>query len=128
MKKIDSMNLVPFIDIMLVLLVIVLTTASFVNTSRIQVSVPKISDGENKNQEITTKPINITINSNGDYFLENKPTSLSELKNIISSYEKNTPIILNGDSESNLNSFVQIMDILQEQGLKDLYIVVEEEK
>ncbi len=128
MKKIDSMNLVPFIDIMLVLLVIVLTTASFVNTSRIQVNVPKISDGENKNQEITTKPINITINSNGDYFLENKPTSLSELKNIISSYEKNTPIILNGDSESNLNSFVQIMDILQEQGLKDLYIVVEEEK
>ena len=128
MKKIDSMNLVPFIDIMLVLLVIVLTTASFVNTSRIQINVPKISDGENKNQEITTKPINITINSNGDYFLENKPTSLSELKNIISSYEKNTPIILNGDSESNLNSFVQIMDILQEQGLKDLYIVVEEEK
>ncbi len=128
MKKIDSMNLVPFIDIMLVLLVIVLTTASFVNTSRIQVNIPKISDSESKNQEINTKPINITINSNGDYFLENKPISLRELKHIISGYEKSTPIILNGDSESNLNSFVQIMDILQEQGLKDLYIVVEEEK
>ena len=35
MKKIDSLNLIPFIDIMLVLLVIVLTSASFVQQSRI---------------------------------------------------------------------------------------------
>ncbi len=122
------MNLVPFIDIMLVLLVIVLTTASFVNTSRIQVNVPKISDGASNNNEISHKPINIAIDSNGKFYLENKPISADELKAAISGYESTTPIILNGDSNSNLDSFVQVMDMLQAQGLKDLYIVVEEQK
>lgn len=128
MKKIDSMNLVPFIDVMLVLLVIVLTTASFVNTSRIQVNVPKISDSSNKNQEINNKPLNIAIDSNGNFFLENKPITLDSLKTTLQGYDKQTPIILNGDSKSNLNSFVQIMDLLQDEGLNDLYIVVEEER
>ncbi len=128
MKKIDSMNLVPFIDIMLVLLVIVLTTASFINTSRIQVNVPKVSDGERSNDTAPKKPINITIDSEGKFYLENDNVSLEELRKAIRGYEASTPIILNGDSKSNLDSFVQVMDSLQAQGLKELYIVVEEEK
>lgn len=128
MKKIDSMNLVPFIDIMLVLLVIVLTTASFVNTSRIQVNVPKISESASRSDSVNKKPINIAIDSDGRFYLENKNISLDELKRAIASYDKDTPIILNGDSKSNLDTFVQIMDALQEEGLKDLYIVVEEER
>lgn len=128
MKKMDSMNLVPFIDIMLVLLVIVLTTASFINTSRIQVNVPKVSDGEHSNEATPKKPVNITIDSEGEYYIENDNVSLEELRKALRGYEKDTPIILNGDSKSNLDSFVQVMDTLQAQGLKELYIVVEEEK
>lgn len=126
MKKIDSMNLVPFIDIMLVLLVIVLTTASFVNTSRIQVSVPKVSDGSSK-QDTQSKPITIAIDEQGRYYLNDKPHTLESLKEAIKSYDESTSVIINGDSQSNLNAFVQMMDIIQAQGLKDLYIVVEEE-
>ena len=88
MKKIDSMNLVPFIDVMLVLLVIVLTTASFVNTSRIQVNVPKISDSSNKNQEINNKPLNIAIDSNGNFFIiiPKLPLFLNDNVKIIESF------------------------------------------
>ncbi len=128
MKKFDSMNLVPFIDIMLVLLVIVLTTASFIHTSRIQVNVPKVSDGERSNENTPKKPVNITIDSEGKYYIDNDNVSLEELRKALRSYEKDTPIIINGDSKSNLDSFVQVMDTLQAQGLKELYIVVEEEK
>lgn len=125
MKKIDSMNLVPFIDIMLVLLVIVLTTASFINTSRIQVNVPKVSDGSNK-QNTQSKPITIAIDEQGRYYLNDKLHTLETLKQTIKNYDASTSVIINGDSQSNLNSFVQMMDIIQAQGLKDLYIVVEE--
>lgn len=126
MKKIDSMNLVPFIDIMLVLLVIVLTTASFINTSRIQVNVPKVSNGSSK-QDTQSKPITIAIDEQGRYYLNDKPRTLEALKQAIKSYDASTSVIINGDSQSNLNAFVQMMDIIQAQGLKDLYIVVEEE-
>ena len=128
MKKIDSMNLVPFIDIMLVLLVIVLTTASFVNTSRIQVNVPKVSDGTRENTNVESKPINIAIDSEGGFYLDNRPISLEALKAALANYQTDTPVILNGDSKSDLDAFVQIMDMLQAQGMEDLYIVVEEEK
>lgn len=126
MKKIDSMNLVPFIDIMLVLLVIVLTTASFVNTSRIQVNIPKVSDGTSK-ENSQKKPLTITIDEQGRYYIEDKLHSIEELKSALQAYDESTSVIINGDSQSNLNAFVQMMDALQAQGLKDLYIVVEEE-
>ncbi|WP_334092756.1 biopolymer transporter ExbD, partial [Helicobacter typhlonius] len=51
MKKIDSLNLIPFIDIMLVLLVIVLTSASFVVRSHIQVDVPRLEDTQGQNAQ-----------------------------------------------------------------------------
>lgn len=127
MKKIDSLNLVPFIDIMLVLLVVVLTTASFINTSRIQVSVPKISDGAKSTSE-KKKSLNIAIDSSGQYFLENTKISLEALESKLRDYQKDTPIILNGDSNSNLDSFVKLMELLQKEDLNELYIVVEEEK
>ncbi|EJS88741.1 biopolymer transport protein [Pasteurella multocida subsp. multocida str. Anand1_cattle] len=43
MKKFDEINIIPFIDIMLVLLAIVLITASFISQGKIQVNVPKAS-------------------------------------------------------------------------------------
>lgn len=127
MKKIDSLNLVPFIDIMLVLLVVVLTTASFINTNRIQVSVPKISDGATSSSE-KKKSLNLAIDSSGKYFLENVQISLEDLESKLADYQKDTPIILNGDSNSNLDSFVKLMELLQKEDLNELYIVVEEEK
>lgn len=123
----DSMNLVPFIDIMLVLLVIVLTTASFVSTSKLPINIPKVDENSSKTQEeIKKKQVNITINNNGQYYINDKLVSFDELKSTVSSYPKDTPIVLQGDKNSNLDSFVKILDLLQVNNLKELYILVED--
>lgn len=123
----DSMNLVPFIDIMLVLLVIVLTTASFVSTSKLPINIPKVGENSSKTQEeIKKKQVNITINNDGQYYIDDKLVSFDELKSTISSYPKDTPIVLQGDKNSNLDSFVKILDLLQINNLKELYILVED--
>lgn len=123
----DSMNLVPFIDIMLVLLVIVLTTASFVSTSKLPINIPKVDENSSKTQEeIKKKQVNITINNDGQYYIDDKLVSFDELKSTISSYPKDTPIVLQGDKNSNLDSFVKILDLLQVNNLKELYILVED--
>lgn len=127
MKKMDSMNLVPFIDIMLVLLVIVLTTASFVSTSKLPINIPKVDENSSKTQEeIKKKQVNITINNNGQYYINDKLVSFDELKSTVNSYPKDTPIVLQGDKNSNLDSFVKILDLLQVNNLKELYILVED--
>ncbi len=129
MKKIDALNLVPFIDIMLVLLVIVLTTASFITTSRMPISVPQVDQSASKNhQEIKKEQVHVTIDKKGEYFIENQKKDLAQLKTLMASYPKDTPIILHGDKQSNLDSFIQIFDILQNLNLKEVYVVVEEKK
>ncbi|MDO7253628.1 ExbD/TolR family protein [Helicobacter cappadocius] len=127
MKKMDSMNLVPFIDIMLVLLVIVLTTASFVTTSKLPINIPKVDENSSRTQEdMKKKQVNITISNDGKYYINDKQVSFDDLKASIGSYPKDTPIVLQGDKNSNLDSFVKILDLLQINNLKELYILVED--
>ena len=65
LKKFDSINVVPFIDIMLVLLVIVLTTATFVAKGIIPVD---LSEGKSSQKLTKNKELTITIKQNGDIF------------------------------------------------------------
>ncbi|BDQ29662.1 ExbD/TolR family protein [Helicobacter ailurogastricus] len=127
MKKIDSMNVVPFIDIMLVLLVIVLTTASFVSTSKLPINIPKVDQSSNKAEDVLNKKqVSIAISHKGEFYLDKKKVSFEALRQAVARYAKDTPIILQGDKNSNLDSFVKVVDLLQTHNLNQLYILVED--
>ncbi|WP_120948744.1 ExbD/TolR family protein [Helicobacter mehlei] len=127
MKKIDSMNVVPFIDIMLVLLVIVLTTASFVQTSKLPINIPKVDKSSDNAQDVLNKKqVNIAISHKGEFYLNKQKVSFETLKRTVRGYAKDTPIILQGDKDSNLDSFVKVVDLLQTNHLNQLYILVED--
>lgn len=127
MKKVDSLNLVPFIDVVLVLLVIILSTTSFISKDLINIDTPTIQDskgGANLNNEDKV----ISIDKNGDLFFENKKVNLEEFKSLISALPKDTNIVINGDKDSNFNSFISVMEALQNLEYKNLFILVDENK
>lgn len=127
MKKVDSLNLVPFIDVVLVLLVIILSTTSFISKDLINIDTPTIQDskgGSNLNNEDKV----ISIDKNGDLFFENKKVNLEEFKSLISALPKDTNIVINGDKNSNFNSFISVMEALQNLEYKNLFILVDENK
>ena len=70
-KRMDTINIVPFIDIMLVLLVIVLTSATFIAQGKIPISIPQAEGSESTKENL--KSVEITINAQGEYFLDKKP-------------------------------------------------------
>jgi biopolymer transport protein ExbD len=123
LKKIDRLNVIPFIDIMLVLLVIVLSTATFASHKNIEVDLP------NGKQSITQKELEkeliITINKEGHYFLNKQKVNLLKLEAYLSTIPDTTPIQLMSDKESKFNYFVQIMQILKENNFNSLYIVTQ---
>ena len=125
MKKIDSLNLIPFIDIMLVLLVIVLTSASFVVQSRIQVDVPQIDQTQGQNTDIR-ETHSITINKEGDFFLDDKPLSLQEIGAQLEQLDKNIQVIIRGDRQSGLEFFLEITTMLRDKGINDVYVIAEQ--
>ncbi len=121
------MNVVPFIDIMLVLLVIVLTTASFVQTSKLPINIPKVDKSSDNAQDVLNKKqVNIAISHKGEFYLDKRKVSFEALRRAVRGYAKDTPIILQGDKNSNLDSFVKVVDLLQTNHLNQLYILVED--
>ena len=75
-EPIQTLNVIPFVDIMLVLLTIVLTTANFVATGRIPVSLPQASRAQVKKHQ--DKIIDLAVG--GDIAFDGKPISKDEFE------------------------------------------------
>ena len=119
-SKFDSINVVPFIDIMLVLFVIVLTTASFIQTGVIKVDLPT---GSTKVKEKPKKELAISIKSNGDVFFGKIKIDHDKVEEELLKHNKKTPIQLYSDKNAKFESFVFILDLLKKHEYEDLGIV-----
>ena len=122
-KRFDEINVIPFIDIMLVLLVMVLTTATFIKQGVIPVNLPeaKTADKEEVKNEVT-----VYVNDKGQMFFEKEEVSLALLEEKLSAIVKSQTVILRSDKESKFQDFVSVMDILKRLGHEQLYIVTKE--
>jgi len=122
-KPMASMNVIPFIDIMLVLLVMVLTTATFIRQGIIPVDLPdaKSSDKKSDNKEVT-----IYVTKKGEIFYDKDKVMLSELQSRLEKISKKDIVVLRSDKESKFQDFVHVMDILKKLNHESLYIVTKE--
>jgi len=119
-ERFDKINVVPFIDIVLVLLVIVLATASFINKKSVKVDLPTASSKTVSEK----KAISISIDKEGKYFYEKTPLSLENLQERLKKLDPKTDIIsLQTDQKTEFQKFVSIVDILKEKGFKNLSII-----
>ena len=75
-ERFDQMNVVPFIDIVLVLLVIVLATATFVTNQTIKVDLPSASSKKSEEK----KSIQIAVNKEGIYSYGKEVLSLDLIR------------------------------------------------
>ena len=113
LPKKEGLNIVPFIDVMLVLLAIVLSVSTFIVQGQIKVDLPYATHNQqNKND----KPVQITINNQNIIYFDDKPIDLESLKLEISKVDNKTLIQLKSDKDSKFETFVQIIDILKEKG------------
>ncbi len=119
-RRFEQIKVIPFIDIVLVLLVIVLATATFVVKNELPVDLPK-SGSQSKQPP---KSIVITIDKEGNYFYEKNKVSLEELKEKIKKLNAQKDIItLDADQKSQFQKFVNIIDILKSMDFKKISIV-----
>ena len=120
LKKYDSINVIPFIDVLLVLLAIVLLTSTFITKGIIPVSLPNSNNADNLKPD---KEIVLVIQENGELFIEDRPESLENIEQIILKSSKETPIHINTDKNSKFESFVQVLDMLKKHSYSNVSIV-----
>ncbi len=120
----NEMNLIPLIDIMLVLMIIFLVTATVANPS-IPLTLPQTTA---EIQDQPPKAITVSINANGDVAWDDKVISLDELETRFNEAGQQTQkptVQLRADKESKYDTVAQVMSRASEAGLSDIAFVNE---
>ena len=120
-KEFDYINVIPLVDVMLVLLTIVLMTSTFIATGMISVSLPKASETQT---EALKRQI-ISIEQSGVIYFNSTKVALEELGVKIRDIDKNTPLIVRADKDTTLQIFVDVLDLLNNHGFKKVAIQTE---
>ena len=111
----DSINVIPLVDVMLVLLTIVLTTSTFIAVGAIPVELPQ---AENSSSETLKKATTIEINRQGDLYLNAEPSTLDHLRIALTQLQRSQPILTRADTHIALQLFVNVMDVVKGLGFK----------
>ncbi|AJC84413.1 TonB system transport protein ExbD [Campylobacter peloridis] len=126
LPKNEGLNIIPFIDIMLVLLAIVLSISTFIAHGKIQIDLPKseISNNINENKD----KLSILIDKNNNFFINDKLNSLEEIAIKINNTDSKTLIELKSDKNAKFESFIQIIEILKRKNHENFQIITERKR
>ena len=124
MKRFDQINMIPFIDIMLVLLAIVLTTASFVSTGLIEVDLPKA--GEVSEAPRNDKPVEISIDAESQLYFAKEKLQIDQLGTRLDPLPKDQFIVLRVDKVAVFEHFITLLDELKSRKFTNLSIQTEQ--
>ena len=122
-KKFDQVNVIPMIDILLVLLVMVITTATFVKQGIIPIELPEAKESDKKDEK---KEISIYITKEGKLHLDKKQVTAAELETRLASISKDQTVVLRSDKDATFQNFVTVMDMLKKLHHEQLYIVTKQ--
>jgi biopolymer transport protein ExbD len=120
-KEFDYMNVIPLVDVMLVLLTIVLTTSTFIASGMINVSLPKASAEHREVQKNQT----ISIHRDGTIYFSAAPMTLDQLKENVMRLDREAPMVIRADRDIRLQVFVDVLDIINNLGFRKVAIQTE---
>lgn len=120
-RPVSEINVVPYIDVMLVLLIIFMVTAPLV-TQGVKVDLPKAEAEPLK--EDTKPPLIASVDAEGKYYLnvgdtQKDPMSAEDLAVLVAKHlqkEPGTPVVVKGDGNVPYNNVIQLMVLLQRAG------------
>ena len=120
MPKKEGLNVIPLIDIMLVLLAIVLSISTFIAQGNIKIDLPNSESAEKKQDE--KDKIAVLINKDNEFFIGEEKIAEENLKEKLNEIKNETLIELKRDKESKFDSFIKVIDILKEKNHENFAI------
>jgi biopolymer transport protein ExbD/biopolymer transport protein TolR len=117
-----EINMIPFIDVVLVLLIIFMITAPVIQ-SGIEVNVPETVV---VNELVENLPV-ITIDAKENLYLQNEPVNIHDLAQRIKAMPGggSQSVYLRGDTDAHWGTGVKVMDELNTSGIKNVVVVTE---
>lgn len=130
-RAVSEINVVPYIDVMLVLLIIFMITAPIVQQG-VEVELPKIAANSLPPEQ--QEPVILTVSKTGEYYLNvgdnlKKPVSdevVAQRVALILKLKPQTPVLVRGDKEADYGSVTMAMVLLQSAGVEKVGLMTDQ--
>jgi biopolymer transport protein ExbD len=123
--EITDINVTPLVDVMLVLLVIFMVTASYITNQSIEVRLPQADTGGESKQTVN---LAFVVDKESNLYLDGQPLSFEQLPDIIkgrSAAQPNTQAIIAADQGTPHGTVIKLIDTIRKNGITDFAINVE---
>jgi biopolymer transport protein ExbD len=119
-RELDQINVIPLVDVMLVLLVIVLTTATFISTGQIPVDLAKAKEAGDRQDT----PLVVTLTADGQLFMNDQPIGEDGLQHALATQPRQTLVVVRADRVTVLERFVKVVDDIRGMGFQQVSLEV----
>ncbi len=126
-EAITDINVTPFVDVMLVLLVIFMVTANYIVNQSINIQLPKADTG----QVIQTRNLALVIDKESKVYLDGKPVEIDVLGEKITTFKAtqadgtSVQALISADTATPHGTVVKVIDVVRKSGITELAINVE---
>ena len=123
-EPIAAINIVPLVDVILVVLIIFMVTAPLVLKPVIDINLPKSSSG----QEAPPAPLNVAIGKDGSIVVNGQPATPEALSAIAAktvAEKPDTAAILQADKTVTLETLTSVIDMIKTAGIKKVAFSIE---
>ena len=114
-----DINVTPFVDVMLVLLVIFMVTAPLMRPG-IQVALPKASTGQPLSSG--TSGLTITLTKEHVVYFNNEVVTLAELRQKLAGLQGTHPVFIRADRYAYVNHLIALWDLCRDLGVRDIHV------
>lgn len=126
-EPIAEMNVIPLVDVILVVLIIFMVTAPLVLRPSIEINLPRAATGEEI--QSAAEPLNITLSPQGVVYLNGEAKALDQLQTQIEKAvmsNPDTPAIFYADKSVTLDKFTEVVDVVRKAGVKKVAFSIDQ--
>ncbi len=112
-----EINVTPFVDVMLVLLIIFMVAAPLLDQG-INVTLPKASTSE----QLGGSGLSITLTKEHVVYFNREVVTLKELRRKLKAAPANQPVLIRADRSAYVNRLVELWDLCRDVGFREIHI------
>jgi biopolymer transport protein ExbD len=123
-RIISDINVTPMVDIMLVLLIIFMVTASYITRGAFDVKLPTAANGSN----VEDSALQISISPEGSLSINGNQTDIQKLREMIAPIIRDNPdvqAVVDGDRGVEYGRVMEVIDVLKTAGVRNFAAAVE---
>ena len=128
-KEDPEINLIPMIDVLLVIIIFLMLTTTYSRFAELKINLPT-ADAEKKLER--SNEINVVIGANGQYLLQRKPVQFRDVATLAEELRragagmKEPIVVVNADNNASYQSVIRVMDASRQAGYGQVVFAVEQ--